>query len=90
MFGGGGKPEVCCLSSAAPAYCWTPPPPLPGLSAIGEGEREGGEVTGGEVKGYSQRWDGGKINKGRMEESFSCSFGGVGNPFPSYVKQNDK
>lgn len=65
-------------------------PPLPGLPAIGEGEREGGEVTGGEVKGYSQRRDGGKINKGRTEKSFSCSFGGVGNPSPSYVKQNDK
>lgn len=50
--GGGG--ETCsveeknprCVASAAPAYRWTPPPPLLGLPAIGEGEREGGEVTG--------------------------------------------
>lgn len=42
MFGGGEKPEVCCVSSSRLSL----DAPLLGLPAIGEGEREGGEVTG--------------------------------------------
>lgn len=54
---GGGGGETCsveeknprcvaCCQQLPPIAGRPPPPPLPGLLAIGEGEREGGEVTG--------------------------------------------